>query len=138
MEALIFGTRAARDIMGRLPSARTRVAALPRRLPAIELVADVAAALRPLRGTMSSLVGVARDERGLNAAIDTCDRLAAAAESADPRVRDAVEVGRQVASAALSRRESRGTHFRRDFAHADPRLSNRTFVAAPLAVAHGS
>jgi L-aspartate oxidase len=138
MEALIFGTRAARDIMGILAPARRRVAALARPLPAIELVADLAGALRPLRRTMSSLVGVVRDERGLNAAIDTCDRLAAMADSADPRVRDAVDVGRAVASAALLRRESRGTHFRRDFAHSDPRLSNRSFVTAPLAVAHGS
>jgi L-aspartate oxidase len=133
MEALIFGTRVARDAGGRGAFRRPllRVAAAP----ALELVADLKAALAPLRATMSRFVGVVRDESGLLAAIDRIDQLAAAPESGDPRVAGAVTIARAVAHAALVRRESRGSHFRRDFPTLDPRQSSRSFVGAPHAAA---
>jgi L-aspartate oxidase len=64
----------------------------------------------------------------LASAIDRIDRLATAAGSADPRVSDALTLGRAVAHAALIRRESRGSHFRRDFPALDPYQSSRSFV----------
>jgi L-aspartate oxidase len=126
MEALIFGTRVARDIGGSAGYRRPvlRVAASRR----LELAADLGRVLAPLRATMSCLVGVVRDEPGLHRAIDSVDALAEAAACADPRVRDAFAIARTVAHAALVRRESRGTHFRRDFPATDPCQSSRSFV----------
>lgn len=126
MEALIFGTRVARDIGGRGGFRRPLVRVAPAH--PLQLVADVQAALAPLRATMNSLVGVVRDGAGLASAIDRIDRLATAAGSADPRVSDALTLGRAVAHAALIRRESRGSHFRRDFPALDPYQSSRSFV----------
>jgi L-aspartate oxidase len=126
MEALIFGTRAARDIGGgtgfRRPFLRVTSA------HSLELVTDLSRALGALRSTMSSLTGVVRDETGLLQAIDRIDSLAAARESDDPRVSDALMVARLVAQAALVRRESRGAHFRRDFPALDPHQSSRSFA----------
>jgi L-aspartate oxidase len=73
---------------------------------------------------------VVRDAAGLQEAIDVCDALAHEPASADPRVRDAVAVARIVAVAAAARRESRGSHFRRDFPLADARFAARSFSAA--------
>ena len=127
VEALIFGTRAAHDIGGRaFLRSRPERTPNPRR---IELVDDLPTALAPLRAVMSSLVGVVRDEAGLRQAIELCDAFALPPVCADPRVRDAVGVARAVAAAALTRRESRGTHFRRDFAQTDARRSARSFIA---------
>jgi L-aspartate oxidase len=134
MEALIFGGRAARDISAQpLPLARGPGASAVLTGGAVSLVPDLTLALAPLRTAMSSLVGVVRDEAGLSRAIEACDELRRAAACADPRVRDAVVVAYAVASAALARRESRGTHFRRDFPAADMRLSSRSFSSAPQA-----
>jgi L-aspartate oxidase len=128
MEALIFGTRAARDIGAQTFPRRRRVRApVPR---GIESAGDLPLALAPLRAMMSALVGVVRDEAGLSRAVGFCDAFALTPACRDPRVRDAVAVARLVASAALARRESRGTHFRRDFVQTDARLSARSFVAA--------
>jgi L-aspartate oxidase len=133
VEALIFGTRAARDIGGVAMLRRPVLRAVA--VPALELVTDLAAALAPLRAAMSEFVGVTRDDAGLLHALDTCAAFAQRAECADPRVRDAVTVARAVAQAARTRRESRGAHFRRDFVETDARQASRSFVgAAPVAV----
>jgi L-aspartate oxidase len=134
MEALIFGTRVARDI-GRSSFFRRPLLRVAAPYP-LMLAADLGAALAPLRATMSSLVGVVRDEAGLSRAIDAFDSMAGTAACADPRVRDAVSIARAVALAALVRRESRGSHFRRDFPATDPGQSSRSFVGVtPAAVA---
>ncbi len=135
VEALIFGTRAARDITA-TPFVRRRPVLAPSTPPA-RFVADLPAALAPLRAAMTAFVGVVRDEAGLRHAIDVCDAFAGQSVCADPRVRDAVVVARAVASAALDRRESRGAHYRRDFPQTDARLSSRSFTAAPAVAAAG-
>lgn len=136
VEALIFGTRAAQDIGGSLPVRRAHARARPQ--PVVELVDDLAAALIPLRQTLSSLVGVVRDGAGLLRAIERCDEFAVSDAARDARVRDAVEVARAVAAAALERRESRGAHYRRDFPNADARLAARSYIATPHALARSS
>jgi L-aspartate oxidase len=131
MEALVFGTRAARDILGAAPVRRApAVRAL--QAASVPLVGDLRAALAPLRRVMSDDAGVVRDAAGLERALDRCDAFARLPACADPRLRDAVVVARAVAGAALARRESRGSHFRRDFSAADVRLSSRAFVAGPV------
>lgn len=135
MEALIFGTRAARDIGGTF-AARSRASRRGPRRSNAALVGDLAATLAPLRSAMTAFAGVVRDEAGLNRALDICDELALTRSAADPRVRDAIEVAHAVAGAALARRESRGTHFRRDFSNAEARLAVRSFVPPSKAIAH--
>jgi L-aspartate oxidase len=128
MEALIFGTRAARDIggsaAGRHPPVRLAGSATA------PLVGDLAAAIAPLRATMNALVGVVRDADGLRSALERFAAFAALPVVGDPRVRDALAVARAVTEAALQRRESRGTHYRRDYPLTEPRLSARSFLAA--------
>jgi len=137
MEALIFGTRVARDVGGRAGFRRPSVRVATE--PSLQLAGDLAAALAPLRATMSRFVGVVRDEAGLGEAIERIDRMAAAPASPDPRVSGALTIARAVAQAALVRRESRGAHFRRDFPLLDPHQSSRSFVGVPCAaVAAGS
>jgi L-aspartate oxidase len=126
MEALIFGTRVGRDVRGSTGFRRPLLRVAEAHAPAF--VADVEAALAPLRDTMSGLVGVVRDEAGLARAIDRIGCLAAGAQAADPRVGDALTLARAVAQAALVRRESRGAHFRRDFPALDPQQASRSFV----------
>jgi len=125
MEAAVFGARVARDIGGtRAVRTLSGVAAVPD----VTFCADLAAALAPLRSAMTAGAGVVRDAAGLQQLLAACDRFDAIAH--DPRVRDAIALARFVAHAALARRESRGTHFRRDFPASDPRFAARTFVGA--------
>ncbi len=137
MEALIFGARAANDINGRPAVVRPRPVTREA-VPAFGRVDDIRATLLPLRTLMTACVGVVRDVRGLERAVDYCAAFAASAEYSDPRVRDAVDLSGAVARAALMRRESRGTHFRRDFSHTDARLALRSYVAPLQTVARSS
>ena len=137
MEALIFGTRAANDINERPAVGRPRTA-VRQATPIFGRVDDVRAVLRPLREMMTACVGVARDVRGLERALEFCTAFAVSADYSDPRVRDAVDLGSAVARAALTRRESRGTHFRRDFSQSDARLALRSYVAPLQAIARSS
>jgi L-aspartate oxidase len=129
LEALIFGARAARDMCSR-PFEPVQLGRFPAPRPP-EVVDDLAAALRPLRAAMSSLVGVVREESGLCRAIETCNRLAREPAAADPRVADAIVLARAVAVAARDRRESRGAHFRRDFPQPEVRFAARSSSPAP-------
>lgn len=103
LEAAAFGRRA-----GRAAGAETAVgdeplaAVIPADLP-IEAMAE-------LRAAMTRHAGVVRDEAGLTALIALLDRL----ERAHPGTL-AVEAARLIAEAALTRRESRGGHWRSDW-----------------------
>jgi L-aspartate oxidase len=114
-------------LVGRSAGRRPRTSAPPS--ARVSLVDDVPMALAPLRSAMSTFVGVVRDAAGLQRAIDVCDALSREPACADPRVRDAVAVARLVAVAAYGRRESRGSHYRRDYPHVDARLAMRSFRA---------
>jgi L-aspartate oxidase len=135
IEALIFGRRVARDIGGRC-AVRGRAPAPPQRagIPGLDLVA----ALSPLRAAMSAGAGVVRDARGLGRALAALDDFARQPVCSDPRVADAAIVARAVVRAALARRESRGTHFRRDYASSDPRWAARAFVRSRDTVTAGT
>jgi L-aspartate oxidase len=75
-------------------------------------------------------VGVERDGTGLASALREIDEVAATSAAARGELRNLVEVGRLVAAAALSRRESRGAHWRRDFPQADPTAARRIVATA--------
>lgn len=134
MEAAVFGTHVARDIAG-TPARRPGVVVVQPR-SAIAWSNDLAALLAPLRAAMSAEVGVVRDAGGLLAFLERLDAWAIV--SGDPRYADAIAVARLVATAALARRESRGTHYRRDFPVADPYMAARSFVPANALLAHSS
>ena len=88
---------------------------LPRtvaRLPDLPSKPDPA----PLRSTVSEAVGVLRDRAGLLSGIET---LLPIVRGAGPQS-DPALVALMIAVAALDRRESRGGHYRTDWAESDP------------------
>lgn len=72
----------------------------------------------PVRSILSDHVGLMRDRAGLEQAVTQLSRLTVSEKS----VEDAALVGLMIASAALDRTESRGSHFRVDFPEQAPRL----------------
>jgi len=121
LESVVYPERIARAVRATAPAsdaglrdgARAALAALPAAArTGVVLGADVAMAR--LRQSMYADVGVERDATGLGRALIFARRLAA--ETADATVRDAATVATLVATAALRRCESRGSHQRSDFA----------------------
>ncbi|MEE2567460.1 L-aspartate oxidase [Hyphobacterium marinum] len=102
-EGLVFGARVA-EALRRSPE---RSAAAGEATPAPGLPP---LALTRLRQAMSRFAGVERDEAGLRQLIAIIDDLAVRHGEASELV-----AARLIARGALSRRESRGGHFRRDF-----------------------
>jgi L-aspartate oxidase len=86
-----------------------------------------AEAMRRIRRIMSEDVGVVREAKGLRHALVELREIAAEA-SGDAVVANMALTARLIAAAALSRKESRGGHFRSDFPQAEARLQKRTFV----------
>jgi L-aspartate oxidase len=127
MEAAVFGTRVAADIMA-ANAPRARLTALRAARP-IAFANDLAAQIAPLRHAMSEHAGVVRDRDGLETLLALSERLER--QPGDPRVRDAALVARLVAQAALARRESRGAHFRSDYPASDVRQATRSFITEP-------
>ncbi|MBX9926649.1 MAG: L-aspartate oxidase [Hyphomicrobiaceae bacterium] len=133
LEAVVVGARAATDVarsIGRsgtvwsVPVAMPRPSTLPRD--------EATAALAELRATMSVDVGVVRDADGLARAVAKLGRLAKGAARHDMALRNATSAARFIAVAAAVRLESRGGHYRSDFAAAVPALARRSFnVLAP-------
>lgn len=101
LEAASFGYRVAQDIKGSIEHKAKASAAPPVRVPASP---DVR---RKIREIMSTYVGVLRDKEGLETA---SRRLAPLAEDCDMAL-----AGLLIATAALRREESRGSHARTDF-----------------------
>jgi L-aspartate oxidase len=123
LEALVFAARAAMDITG----TTRRPAGVPGLRPSQCLPGahpDDAAALLPLRRVMSTSVGIERDASGLRAAIAVLQRMRLAATSTT--MADAALVAALIATAALRREESRGSHCRRDFPQSLPTMARRS------------
>jgi L-aspartate oxidase len=100
LEALVFGERVARDILGRSTD-RAATGTAPAAPPGRPGLAP------RLRRLMSDQVGVIRDAGSLDTALTVL-----AAQAPDD---DDVLVARLIAYAARARRESRGAHARADF-----------------------
>jgi L-aspartate oxidase len=115
LEAAVFGARAGR-------AARDEVDPGTEALPATPPPALPEAAITTLRVAMSRDAGVVRERAGLEHLIGVIDQLEAQYGRALPLV-----AARLIAQCALTRRESRGGHYRADF----PAISapaRRTFV----------
>lgn len=90
--------------------------------------ADAADMIQRIRTIMWEQIGLVRTEAGLLEALrEFRDMAAAVAEPKAADVRDMLTAARLIATAALSRRESRGAHFRADYPEVD------TSWAGPLA-----
>ena len=109
LEALVFGARTAQDVQlsiqthpgtSQLPSAAVSATTIP--LPS------------NLRQTMTSNVGLARDDTGLRKALAVIEDVENSAIP-NPALRNVTAVAKLIAAAALNRRESRGSHFRADY-----------------------
>jgi L-aspartate oxidase len=81
-------------------------------------------------------VGIRRERAGLESAerqVEFWARYVAAREFADPsgwELQNMLLVSRLMIAGALTRQESRGTHFRRDFPHNDPAQATHIEIAA--------
>jgi L-aspartate oxidase len=121
LEAVVYAARIAEDIDGRA------FAAPP--LPAADVPRNCAmppSAEANLRALMSSHVGVIRDGDELADAIRT---LAMMEQSVgNIALRNMATTALIVATAAWSRRESRGGHYRSDYRNENPALAKRTMT----------
>ena len=124
LEAAVFGARAGRAAALAADPATSPVPAAP--------APDLPdAALQTLRRAMSQGAGVVRDGAGLRRLLAEIGALEAAHGPALPLV-----AARLVAESALARRESRGAHFRADFAQLGAPIRSRvTLSPAPASAA---
>lgn len=128
LEAVVYAARIADDIAGStIPS--------PARLPDVLVtprgVASDAAEVKRLRAMMSAHVGVNRDGDGLGDAVRNFATLEREATSI--ALRNIATSALLVATAAWSRRESRGAHFRIDHPADVPALARRTMTTLAAA-----
>jgi L-aspartate oxidase len=85
-------------------------------------------AISDLRNLMYANVGLVRNEFGLREALSRIEALEAAFPRAGNELRNLLVVGRLIAEAALSRKESRGSHYRSDYPSTDDALAKRSFT----------
>lgn len=144
LEALVFGTRVARDIASASNPALAPVA-LPAP-PQIRWGEDLDHIVAAARQALYRGAGLVRDADGLETALFTISSLqdrfdgatldvASTASASHEQVRCSVElanrllVSRLLLIAALAREESRGAHWRADFPATDPQATRRHFIA---------
>lgn len=123
LEALVFARLAADDIRAELPLAGD-MSAVTFAFPEGGLPVDEAAVAR-LRRVMTDHVGVVRDGAGLRQALDEIAEIARSIPPSEPMM-NMLATATLITAAALTRRESRGGHFRTDFPKADPARAMRT------------
>jgi L-aspartate oxidase len=120
LEGLVFGARAAEDVVTNVIARTGR--GTP---PAPERFASPAPP-HVLRDAMTRLVGLERDEAGLSEALAVIAQVERAGGN-EPALLNMTAAARLVTAAALTRRESRGGHYRTDYPNTDP-ASTRTFM----------
>lgn len=125
LEAIVFGARIATDIDGSVPGARAGRDIAP------PIIGACAAAEGPfaqqLRQIMSAHVGVERDGAGLALALTEIQRLERAAGTAS-LFGNIATTAKLIAAAAFAREESRGGHYRTDFAEPRAAWRHRSFI----------
>jgi L-aspartate oxidase len=120
LEGLVFGARAAEGVAATIAQRKGR--GTP---PAPERFAAPAPP-HVLRDAMTRFVGLERDEAGL------CDALGVIAQveragGPEPALMNMIAAAKLVTAAALTRRESRGGHYRTDYPQTDE-TGRRTFL----------
>ncbi len=129
LEALVYGSRVATDIASADPSKRRRTAnpAGRRRAPGRDPSTTAAQALSDVRNVMYSNVGLVRHAAALREALGRIEDLAAEFGNT-PELRNLLVVGELIVEAALTRRESRGSHYRSDYPQTDEAFAKRSFT----------
>jgi L-aspartate oxidase len=120
LEALVFGARAAQDVLsttmprltGGLLPAPVRYAAPP--VP------------RALRETMTRFAGLERNAEGLTEALRLIEQIERAGGH-EPSLLNMTVTAKMVVAGALARHESRGGHYRSDYPRTDA-VAKRTFM----------
>jgi len=126
LEALVYGTRAARDIMN--ADSRPDIEVREPHVPVVAPGSDEAQAVIDLRSVMYANVGVMRNELGLREALGRIADLERSFAKPANELRNLLVVGRLIAEAALARRESRGSHYRTDYSATDDAFARRSFT----------
>jgi L-aspartate oxidase len=125
LEALVYGSRVATDILDAAPAPKgrptSRAPKPPPRGTGVQAVSD-------LRNVMYSNVGLVRHERGLREALLRIGELKRSVSDPSDELRNLLVVGRLIAEAALARAESRGSHYRSDNPTSDEALAKRSFT----------
>ena len=129
LEALAYGARIAQDLQS-LEIAPENRSAMPDAAPPISRQRMAPShAIAQLRQVMDDHVGVIRTATGLGHALGTIATLEAEFAPESRAFLNMTTAATLVAAAAFKRRESRGGHFRSDFAQADPRCARQTRMA---------
>ncbi|MGA8532864.1 MAG: L-aspartate oxidase [Candidatus Tumulicola sp.] len=126
LEALVYGSRVAADVGG-APRPAGRRARLEYHL-GHDSGGTQAQAVSDLRNVMYTNLGLVRYESGLREALARIAELQTAFTESRSELRNLLVVGRLIAEAALARAESRGSHFRSDYARTEESLAKRSFT----------
>jgi aspartate oxidase len=118
----VFGRRVARDIAG---VTRTSVDTSPPTPPSAVATAEPAGVRARLRQLMWTHVGLLRTREGLEHALDQIAALREQAPHAGSELHNLLTIAPLVATAALARNESRGSHVRLDHPRLDPAWESR-------------
>ncbi|NWH09317.1 MAG: L-aspartate oxidase [Alphaproteobacteria bacterium] len=121
LEAIVFGSRVARDICDQGEPDTSALAAVPEFDGPHDTFLH---APQQLRRAMTAFVGVERNAEGLFRALAEIDRVERAG-SGDLALVNMTTAAKFIAAAALLRRESRGGHYRSDCPAADPSMARR-------------
>jgi L-aspartate oxidase len=132
LAALVFANRIAQDISGRTFATAPALSDVAFAEPG---GADPTLTEKTLRELMTAQVGVVRDEERLAEAIPIIAKIER--DSANPTLRSMATTALLIATAAWSRRESRGAHCRADCPAENPAFAHRTMttLAAARAIA---
>lgn len=123
LEAVVFGRRVARDIRSRSRDAtRGTQPAPPEALDSPEPPPETLARLRSLMWTH---VGLLRTRAGLEQALGEIAEIKAAVPPGRSEPHNLLTIAPLVATAALARKESRGSHIRLDHPRPDPAWQSR-------------
>ena len=129
LEAVVFGARVATDIKAIMPAGRSGHFVKPKRVSSLR-AADPEQrilAIARLRVAMNQYVGVVRTAKGLRTALDELGIIEQEAKN-DSVLTNMVLTARLITAAALSRKESRGGHYRSDYPRRSDDLAKRTFM----------
>lgn len=123
LEAVVFAARIAEDIGGGTIRSPAR---LPAEAPVPRNCAMPALSETNLRAMMTSHVGVIREGEGLAEAVRTFASLER--DTGNIALRNMATAALLVAASAFNRRESRGAHYRSDYATERPAAARRTMT----------